>query len=148
MRVAIRVAANFDQFLAGRPGLGFRLEQTRQRAPKAFPLIAPNAELLVEAHEINERLRREALLKYGTPGENDGKRVSAAVPTDGMRQLDQPAAPAAEVLLGRMPPERRPRDTRGDAPRQGARAMRPLQGGTEAQGRAAKLILKQLTLES
>ena len=59
MKAPIRIAANFDQFCAERPGHAFLLEQTRRRAPICFPLLAPNAELLVEAHEMNEQLRRE-----------------------------------------------------------------------------------------
>ena len=49
----------------------------------------------------------------GKGSENsNGNGISAAVPADGMQQADRPAAPAAEVLLGRVPAERRPRNRR------------------------------------
>jgi hypothetical protein len=115
MNIPIRVAASFDEFLASRPGLRFRLEQTRQRAPKYFGPSARDAEMLVEAFEMSEQLRREVALKYGHAGENDGSGVQAAMPEDGMQESDRPETPDAKVLLGCVPAERRPRDAKGGA---------------------------------
>lgn len=65
--------------------------------------------------------------KSEVSGRDHGRGISAAVPADGMHEPDRPAASAAEVLLGRVPAKRRPRNSRGDAPKPAAQIVRPLQ---------------------
>lgn len=75
-------------------------------------------------------------------GDSNGRGIPAAVPADGMPEHNRPQAQAAEILLGRVPAERRPRDAQGCATQQAARAVRAMQGGAETQDRFGKMILE------
>jgi len=52
--------------------------------------------------------------------------LSKTMPAHELQESDRPEAPAAEVLLGRVPAERRPRSAQGDASQQAARVVRSL----------------------
>jgi DNA-binding CsgD family transcriptional regulator len=55
--------------------------------------------------------------------ENDGTGIQAAMPTHGVQQADRYETPAAEVLLGRVPAERRPRDSQATTAQPAAHAL-------------------------